>query len=59
MGPTEYVLPEEGDRIQSPKRCVLKINRTFLDKDKTMDNVQKHNTCNNLKYLNKSLGPIR
>jgi hypothetical protein len=24
LGPTEYVLPEDGDRIQSPKRRVLK-----------------------------------
>jgi hypothetical protein len=24
LGPTEQVLPEDGDRIQSPKRCSLK-----------------------------------
>jgi hypothetical protein len=30
------VLPEDGDKIQSPKRCVLNKNRT-------MANVQKHN----------------
>jgi hypothetical protein len=24
LGPTEQVLPEDGDRIQSPKRRVLK-----------------------------------
>jgi hypothetical protein len=37
LGPTEYVSPEDGDRIQSPKRYVLNKNRA-------MDNVQKHNT---------------
>jgi hypothetical protein len=37
LGRTESVPPEEGDRIQSPKRCVLNKNRTT-------DNVQKHNT---------------
>jgi hypothetical protein len=31
-------LPEGGDRIQSPKRCVLNKNRT-------MNNVQKHSNC--------------
>jgi hypothetical protein len=30
------VPPEAGDRIKSPKRCVLNKNRT-------MDNVQEHN----------------
>jgi hypothetical protein len=30
----------------TPKRCVLENKQGgFLDKDKTMDNVQKHNTC--------------
>jgi hypothetical protein len=38
IGPTEYVPPEDGDRIQSLKCCVL-------DKNRTMDNVQKHNSC--------------
>jgi hypothetical protein len=43
---TEYVLPEDGDRIQSPKRCALKKKRNdILDKNKTMDNVQKRNIC--------------
>jgi hypothetical protein len=43
---TELVLPEDGDRIQSPKRCVLKNKQNgVLDKDKTMDNAQKHNIC--------------
>jgi hypothetical protein len=32
---------EEGDRIQSPKRCVL-------NKNMTMYNVQKHNICINV-----------
>jgi hypothetical protein len=38
-----------GDRIQSPKRY-FRNNKTgwFLDNDKTMDNVQKHNTCINV-----------
>jgi hypothetical protein len=36
LGPTEYVPPEDGDRIQSPKHCVLNKNRT-------VDNIQKHN----------------
>jgi hypothetical protein len=41
MGQTEYVLPEDGNRIQSPKRCFLKINKmTCLDKNMTMDNVK-------------------
>jgi hypothetical protein len=34
-------LPEDGDRIQSPKRCVL-------NKSRTMDNVQKQNNCLNV-----------
>jgi hypothetical protein len=34
--------------IQSPKRRVLKNKQdSLLDKDKTMDNVRKHNICNN------------
>jgi hypothetical protein len=46
LDPTEYVLPEDGDRIQSPKRCVLKDKQDdVLDKDKRMNNVQKHNIC--------------
>jgi hypothetical protein len=32
--------------MQSPKRCVLKNKQDgVLDKDKKMDNVQKHNIC--------------
>jgi hypothetical protein len=27
LGPTEQVLPEDGERIQSPKRCVLKYEQ--------------------------------
>jgi hypothetical protein len=39
-------LPEDGDRIQSPKRCVLKYKEDdVLDKDRRMDNVQEHNIC--------------
>jgi hypothetical protein len=46
LDPTEQVSPEDGDRIQSPKRCVLKNKQDgVLDKDKMMDNVQKHNIC--------------
>jgi hypothetical protein len=32
-------LPEDGDRIQSPKRFYV------LNKNRTMDYVQKHNNC--------------
>jgi hypothetical protein len=40
------VLPKEGDRIQSPKRRVLKNKQGgVLDKDKSLDNVQKYNIC--------------
>jgi hypothetical protein len=40
------MLPEDGDRIQSPKRCDLKDKEDdILDEDKTMDNVQKRNIC--------------
>jgi hypothetical protein len=34
-------LPQDGDRIQSPKHCDLNKNRM-------MDNLQKHNTCINV-----------
>jgi hypothetical protein len=38
------VLPDDGNRIQSPKRCVLKYKQDdIFDKDKTMDNVQERN----------------
>jgi hypothetical protein len=30
LGPTEKALVEDGDRIQSPKHCVLKIKRTVF-----------------------------
>jgi hypothetical protein len=42
LGPTEQVLLEGGDRIQSPKHSVLNKNRMT-------DNVQKYNI-----YINKS-----
>jgi hypothetical protein len=43
---TEQVLPEDGVRIQYPKRCVLKDKQDdVLDKEETMDNVQKRNIC--------------
>jgi hypothetical protein len=39
--------PEDGDRIQSPKRCVLKEKQDdILNKDETLDNVQKRNIWN-------------
>jgi hypothetical protein len=48
LGPTEF-LPEDGDRIQSPKRRVLKYKQEdVLDKNRTTDNVQKHNICTNV-----------
>jgi hypothetical protein len=47
LGPTEYVLPEDGDIIQSPKRYVLNKNRT-------MDNVQR----NIFTSINVSSSPI-
>jgi hypothetical protein len=43
LGPTEQVLPEDADRIQSPKRCVFKQKDSVLDKSRTMNNVRKHN----------------
>jgi hypothetical protein len=41
LGPPEQIPPEVGDKIQSPKCCVL-------NKKRTMDNVQKHNICINI-----------
>jgi hypothetical protein len=42
------VLPEDGEKIQSPKLCVLEnIQDGVLDKHRTMENVQKHNICTN------------
>jgi hypothetical protein len=35
------LLPEDGDIVQSPKRCFLNISWT-------MDNVQKVNNCENM-----------
>jgi hypothetical protein len=37
LGPTEQILPEDRDRIQSPNHCVLN------KKNREMDNVQKDN----------------
>jgi hypothetical protein len=49
LGPTEKVLLGDGDGILSPKSCVLKNKQDgVLDKDRTMDNVQKHNICTNV-----------
>jgi hypothetical protein len=34
MGPKELVLPEHGDRIQSPKRCVyIKPGRRIMSRN--------------------------
>jgi hypothetical protein len=41
IGFNQLGFPEDGDRIQSPKRCVL-------NKSRTMDNVQKGNICINV-----------
>jgi hypothetical protein len=43
MGPTEKVLPEVGERIQSLKSCVLNKTRMGFKpgKIRTMDNFQK------------------
>jgi hypothetical protein len=62
LGPIEKVLPEDGDRIQSPKLYVLKYKQDgVLNKNRTMDNVQKHNICNKrvdkIKYLGQYIGP--
>jgi hypothetical protein len=52
LGPVDRVspyLPENGDRIQCPKRCVLKYKQDdVLDENRTMDNVQKYNICTNV-----------
>jgi hypothetical protein len=48
LGPTEKVLPEDGERIQSLKRYVLKYKQDgVLDTNGTMDNVKKHYICSN------------
>jgi hypothetical protein len=42
-------MPEDGDRIQSPKSCVFKYKEdSALGKNRTMDSVQKHNICTNV-----------
>jgi hypothetical protein len=39
----EYILPEDGDKIQSPKHFILKNKQdSVLDEDRMMENVQKH-----------------
>jgi hypothetical protein len=46
---SDLVLPEDGDRIQFPKYCVLKEKQEdSLNKEKTIDNVQKHKISTNL-----------
>jgi hypothetical protein len=43
------VKPEDGERVQSPKRFFLKNKQVgVLDKYRTMDNIQKHNICTNV-----------
>jgi hypothetical protein len=51
LGPTESVLPEDGDRIQSPKRVLKNKEDYVLDKGKSMDNVQKHNIYIAVEYI--------
>jgi hypothetical protein len=46
---TKYDPPEEGGRIQPPKCCVLNKNRM-------MDNVQKHNNYINTIPLSQTFG---
>jgi hypothetical protein len=42
-------LPEETDRIQSPEHSVLKYKQDgVLDKNRTVDNVQKFNIYANV-----------
>jgi hypothetical protein len=44
LGPTEYVLPEDGDRIQSPKRS--SINRSQLNSSpEDGDKIQSPKRC--------------
>jgi hypothetical protein len=43
------LLYEDGDRIQSPKLRVFKYKQDgVLHKNRTADNVQKHNICINV-----------
>jgi hypothetical protein len=51
IGPTQEVLPEDGERVQSRKRVLKKKIGRSLDKDKTMDNVQKHNICTKDQFI--------
>jgi hypothetical protein len=44
LRPTKEVLPDDRDRILSPKRRVLKNKHDGVF-NRTMDNVQKHNIC--------------
>jgi hypothetical protein len=51
-GEFSRLLPEDGERIQSPKRCVLKYKQDgVLDKSRTMDNVHKVSNCINVPSL--------
>jgi hypothetical protein len=44
--PKYRVLPEDGDRIQSPKHCVLnKRQDRILNKNKKIADVQKDDGC--------------
>jgi hypothetical protein len=45
LSPTEWVLPEDGDRIQSPKRYLKQKQDCVLNKNRMMGNVQKHDIC--------------
>jgi hypothetical protein len=41
LGQIDRAEPEDGDRIQFPKRVLTEKQDNILNKDKTMDNVQK------------------
>jgi hypothetical protein len=57
IGPNLQVLPEVGNRIHSPKRCVLKDKQdNVLDKGRMMDNVQKHNIFTGIFVSNPTRG---
>jgi hypothetical protein len=45
LGPSRYFIPEKEGIFQSPKRC------GFLNKNRTMDSVQKHNISVTQIYL--------
>jgi hypothetical protein len=55
LGPIDRTSPYR-DRIQFPKRYVLKQKQDdILNKDKTIDNVQKRNICTNFVFYSLTL----